>query len=57
MIVSAANLHIDEGRIDIAEGTRLVLLQNEIPEAVKPRRIEIRSEAPGKLIDSEAKAA
>ncbi len=34
VIVSAANLNIDAGKIDIAEGTRLVLLQNEIPEAV-----------------------
>ncbi|MGZ2257255.1 PfkB family carbohydrate kinase [Roseobacter sp. A03A-229] len=34
VIVSAANLNIAADRIQIPEGTRLVLLQNEIPEAV-----------------------
>ncbi len=34
VIVSAANLNIDALRIRIPDGTRLVLLQNEIPEAV-----------------------
>jgi ribokinase len=34
VIVSAANLNIDPDRIDLPAGTRLLLLQNEIPEAV-----------------------
>ncbi|MCV3272862.1 PfkB family carbohydrate kinase, partial [Roseobacter sinensis] len=34
VIVSAANLNIDAGAIRIPDGTELVLLQNEIPEAV-----------------------
>lgn len=34
VIVSAANLKIDADAIDIPEGTTLLLLQNEIPEAV-----------------------
>jgi ribokinase len=34
VIVSAANLLIDAAAITIPEGTRLVLLQNEVPEAV-----------------------
>jgi ribokinase len=34
VIVSAANLKIDAPAIDVAEGTRLLVLQNEIPEAV-----------------------
>lgn len=34
VIVSAANLLIDPGRIEVPSGTTHVLLQNEIPEAV-----------------------
>ncbi len=34
VIVSAANLRIDADRIDIPAGTAIVLLQNEVPEAV-----------------------
>ncbi|MBW4707393.1 ribokinase [Roseobacter sp. YSTF-M11] len=34
VIVSAANLRIDTSRVRIPDGTSLVLLQNEIPEAV-----------------------
>ncbi|MCG6904751.1 MAG: PfkB family carbohydrate kinase [Rhodobacter sp.] len=34
VIVSAANLNIDAAQIDIPQGTRLVMLQNEIPCAV-----------------------
>lgn len=34
VIVSAANLNIDADAIDIPKGTTLLLLQNEIPEAV-----------------------
>jgi ribokinase len=34
VIVSTANLNIDAGEIAIAKGTRLVLLQNEIPDLV-----------------------
>ena len=34
VIVSAANLNIDADRIEVPAGTSLVLLQNEIPEAV-----------------------
>ncbi|MEM8655459.1 MAG: PfkB family carbohydrate kinase [Pseudomonadota bacterium] len=34
VIVSAANLRIDPDRIEVPDGTRLVLLQNEVPETV-----------------------
>ncbi|WP_394690956.1 PfkB family carbohydrate kinase [Hoeflea sp.] len=34
VIVSAANLNIDPGLIDMPTGTNVVLLQNEVPEAV-----------------------
>jgi len=34
IIVSGANLHIDASSVHVPDGTRVVLLQNEIPEAV-----------------------
>jgi ribokinase len=34
VIVSAANLNIEAGKLFVPEGTQLVLLQNEIPEAI-----------------------
>jgi molecular chaperone IbpA len=41
----------------LKDGLLHIDLVREIPEAVKPRKIEIRSEGSGKLIQGQAKAA
>jgi molecular chaperone IbpA len=49
--------HVEVKGARFENGLLLVELQREIPEAMKPRRIEINGAAPGKVTQIEAKAA
>jgi len=49
--------HVEVKGARFENGLLLVDLQREIPEAMKPRRIEINGAAPGKVTQIEAKAA
>ena len=49
--------HVEVKGARFENGLLLVDLQREIPEAMKPRRIEITGAAPGKVTQIEAKAA
>jgi molecular chaperone IbpA len=48
-------VRVEDARLK--DGLLHVDLVREIPEAVKPRKIEVRSDNPSKLIEGEAKAA
>jgi molecular chaperone IbpA len=48
-------VRVEDARIK--DGLLHIDLVREIPEAVKPRKIEIRAEGGGKLIEGQAKAA
>src|SRR6201999_3843234 len=49
--------HVDVRGARFENGLLVVDLQREIPEAMKPRRIEINGVAPNKVTQIEAKAA
>jgi molecular chaperone IbpA len=48
-------VRVEDARLK--DGLLHVDLVREIPEAVKPRKIEVRSDTPSKLIEGDAKAA
>jgi molecular chaperone IbpA len=49
--------HVEVKGARFENGLLVIDLQREIPEAMKPRRIEINGAAPGNVTQIEAKAA